>query len=202
MQIPQAEAGETTSQVPYAPLASAEAPQDAPSEGTLWKGAVAGAVAGAAGAFVMEKFQTKALPKIKEWAGLDEQESGESSSSGEESEPATAKAASAIAEPLLGRELEDDEKKIASEASHYTMGITSGIIYGMTAEKMPLATIGFGAGFGAAVWAIADEAVVPALGLSKPPTEYGWKTHAYALASHVVYGVTTESVRRTVRSGL
>jgi len=56
--------------------------------------------------------------------------------------------------------------------------------------------------FGAAVWAIADEGIVPAAGLSKSPTEYPLSIHAYALASHLVYGLTTELVRRTVRKAL
>jgi hypothetical protein len=44
--------------------------------------------------------------------------------------------------------------------------------------------------------------VLPALGLSKPTTEYPLSTHAYALASHLVYGLTTEIVRGAVRGAL
>jgi hypothetical protein len=39
---------------------------------------------------------------------------------------------------------------------------------------------------------------VPALGLSKKPTESPAAVHAYALASHAVYGLTTDLVRRAV----
>ncbi len=52
--------------------------------------------------------------------------------------------------------------------------------------------------FGAAVWLVADDAVVPALGFSKAVTEYPLSTHAYALSSHLVYGLTTDVVRRLV----
>ncbi|MFN2452708.1 MAG: DUF1440 domain-containing protein [Pyrinomonadaceae bacterium] len=72
------------------------------------------------------------------------------------------------------------------------MGATSGAIYGVTAELVPVVTVGAGIPFGAAVWLIADDAAVPALGLSKSPTEYPLSTHAYALASHFVYGLTTD----------
>jgi len=40
------------------------------------------------------------------------------------------------------------------------------------------------------------------LGLKKPPTEYPLSEHAYALASHLVYGLTTEMVRGAVRNVL
>ena len=56
-----------------------------------------------------------------------------------------------------------------------------------------------GAAFGTAVWGGADEIAVPMLGLSKPNAEYPLEAHAQAFAAHIVYGVTTELVRRAVR---
>ncbi len=73
------------------------------------------------------------------------------------------------------------------------------LIYGVAAEIAPISTVGAGLPFGAAVWLVADDIVVPALGLSKPITEFSLSTHAYALSSHLVYGLTTDLVRRTVR---
>ena len=64
------------------------------------------------------------------------------------------------------------------------------------------ATTGAGLPFGAAVWAIADEGIVPAAGLSKSPTEYPPAIHLYAFASHLVFGLTAEVVRRAVRRAL
>jgi len=43
---------------------------------------------------------------------------------------------------------------------------------------------------------------LPLLGLSKGPTEYPLSIHVYALASHFVYGLTAEAVRRAVRNAL
>jgi uncharacterized membrane protein YagU involved in acid resistance len=56
--------------------------------------------------------------------------------------------------------------------------------------------------FGAAVWLIADEGIVPAAGLSKSPAEYPLSIHAYAFTSHLVFGLTAELVRRAMRSVL
>jgi uncharacterized membrane protein YagU involved in acid resistance len=68
------------------------------------------------------------------------------------------------------------------------------------AELVPDVTAGSGMPFGAAVWLAADDITVPAVGLTKWPTEYPLSTHVYALTSHLVYGLTTEAVRRAVRS--
>ena len=82
---------------------------------------------------------------------------------------------------------------------HYAFGASTGAVYGAMAELAPGVTAGSGLMFGAAVWVVADEAIVPALGLSKPPTEYPLSVHAYALSAHLVYGLTAEITRRAVR---
>ena len=41
---------------------------------------------------------------------------------------------------------------------------------------------------------------VPAAGLSGPPSKTPPVTHAYALASHLVFGSVSEGVRRGLRS--
>jgi len=115
---------------------------------------------------------------------------------------AAVRAGNAVAELVFNKKLTKPEKEIAGAMAHYAMGVTSGAIYGAVAEVAPASTAGEGAPFGAAVWLIADEIVVPALGLSKSGKEYPLSTHVYAFASHLVYGVTTEVVRRTVRRAL
>jgi putative membrane protein len=178
-------------------------------QSNLWKGLAAGVIGGLAASFVMEQFQAL-------WTKLAEgdqpaqggrgrqQQNGQQqqSSSGGDEEPANIKAAEAISENLFEHELKKSEKKVAGEAVHYAMGATSGAIYGAMAEVFPVVTAGEGLPFGTAVWLIADDVVVPALGLSKPPTDYPLSTHAYALASHLIYGLTTDLVRRGVRAAL
>lgn len=62
--------------------------------------------------------------------------------------------------------------------------------------------LGLGLPFGAAVWFVADEIALPALGLSKKPTDYPAGVHTKALASHLVYGLSTDLVRKGVRRAL
>ena len=82
---------------------------------------------------------------------------------------------------------------------HYLFGALLGGAYGLLAEYRPEVTKGFGTLFGAATTAL-DEIGVPAAGLSGPPSEFPAATHAYSLASHVVFGGVTEATRRLVRT--
>ncbi|MBA4121745.1 MAG: DUF1440 domain-containing protein [Acidobacteria bacterium] len=116
-----------------------------------------------------------------------------------EDEPANVKAAEGISKAVFDHRLKKSEKEPAGEAAHYAMGAMSGLIYGIASEIAPMTTVGLGLPFGAAVWLVADDVVVPALGLAKPATQYPLSTHAYALSSHLVYGLTTDLVRQAVR---
>ncbi len=153
------------------------------------KGAVAGLIGGLVASFVMSEFQSLLSKLTKE----------EKNSKKKKVEPATTKAAEEISETVFDHKLKKSEKEPAGEAMHYAMGATSGLIYGIASEIAPMTTVGLGFPFGAAVWLVADDVVVPALGLAKPATEYPLSTHAYALSSHLVYGLTTDLVRRAVR---
>ena len=156
--------------------------------GDVVKGAVAGLIGGLVASFVMSEFQSL-LSKLTE---------EEKNSKKKKDEPATVKAAEEISEAVFDHKLKKSEKEPAGEAVHYAMGATSGLIYGIASEIAPMTTVGLGIPFGAAVWLVADDVVVPALGLAKPATEYPLSTHAYALSSHLVYGLTTDLVRRAV----
>ncbi|MGI8811641.1 MAG: DUF1440 domain-containing protein [Pyrinomonadaceae bacterium] len=162
------------------------------SAGDVARGAVAGLVGGLVASFVMTQFQSL-LTAIAETEEKSKKKNGGD-------EPSTVKAAIKISENIFDHDLTKSEKEPAGEVVHYAMGATSGLIYGIAAEIEPIATAGAGLSFGTAVWLFADDIVVPALGLSKSVTEYPLSTHAYALSSHLVYGLTTEVVRRAVRN--
>jgi uncharacterized membrane protein YagU involved in acid resistance len=100
---------------------------------------------------------------------------------------------------VFGHELTPSEKGVAGPVVHYALGTAVGGLYGAVVEVEPELRVGAGLPFGAVFWLVVDEAAVPLLGLSKGPTEYPLSTHVYALASHLVYGLTTDIVRRTLR---
>lgn len=173
------------------------------NERSVWKGAVAGLTAGLVASWVMNQFQT-GLSKASQAVTHNE---AHTSSQRSESEPqggedATMKAAEAISEAVADRRLTKEEKQTAGPVFHYTFGTSIGAAYGALAEIAPRTTTAWGLPFGAAIWLGADEVAVPAFGLSKSPFEYPASTHASALAAHLVYGLTTDLVRRAIRAAL
>jgi uncharacterized protein DUF1440 len=167
-------------------------------EADVLKGLVAGLAGGLLASLVMEQFQFL-WSKISE--GVRRASDGEKPK-GRKRTPATVKAARSISKNVFGKKLPKPQERLAGEAVHYAMGTTSAAIYGAMTEASPITTIGDGLVFGAAVWLLADEVSVPALRLSKPPTKIPMSTHIYGLVSHLVYGWTTEMIRRAVRNRL
>jgi putative membrane protein len=162
------------------------------------KGAVAGAIGGAAGAYTMERFQAwwndmekRAAPRRRAHAIRDAKVKSD--------EPATVKAAERVAKKVLDTELPEELKPVAGEAVHYATGATIGGIYGFVAEIFPPARMFNGLLMGTVVWWTVDNMMVPAQKLGRKPGQTPPSIHAYALASHLVYGFTTEVVRSVVR---
>jgi putative membrane protein len=184
-------------------------------EGDVWKGLAAGVVGGLAAAWTMNQFQAL-LSRLTEGEqrshgaqslqqGTPQQGIGrelQAQGKDQEQDDAAERLGNAISVAASDRELTEREKDIAGTAFHYAMGATSGALYGVAAEMLPEVKVCAGLPYGAAVWAIADEGIVPALGLSKSATEYPLSIHAYAFASHLVFGLTTELVRRALRNAL
>ena len=152
-------------------------------EHSVMSGIVAGALAGLCASYAMNRFQ-EATASVSSKEG------------GEDDDPTTVKAA----ERVVGHPIPKDRKPGAGEKVHYSFGALLGAFYGTVAEIEPRITAGFGLPYGAAVAAIGDEAIVPALGLSGPPWKSPFKTHAYSVSSHLVFGVVLEAARRALRS--
>lgn len=193
-----------------------------PEGSDLFKGAVAGLVAGVAGAWMMTQFQNliKRMEQASEGGQASEgegsspepehagaerssqQAQAEKRQQEQQQQPATVRAAEVVSQRVLGHELTEQEKDYAGPAMHYGFGAAVGTVYGTLAETFPPVTAAGGTLYGTAVWGMADEVVVPATGLSSPPTQHPPSMHLYALAAHLVYGATVEAVRRVVRQVL
>lgn len=149
------------------------------------RGLAAGIAAGLVASLAMDLFQkgwAKAVPMP---------------SSGDD--PATVKAAQKASRAATGEFLAKEDKAAAGQWVHYLFGAGLGGAYGLLAEYRPGVTRGFGSALGAGALLL-DEVAVPAAGLSGPPSDSPPATHAYALASHLVFGSVSEGVRRGLRS--
>jgi hypothetical protein len=171
-------------------------------KGNVAKGAIAGVAGGLAGTWAMNHFQSWWSRTVH---GVEPQSAAGKHDARDwqelaEGQNANELAANAVAERTIGRRLTRDQLKAGATAAHFGFGATMGALYGALWEVSPRTRQMGGAAFGTAVWAAADEVAVPLLGLSRPTTEHPPARHAHAFAAHIVYGVTTEVVRRGVRA--
>lgn len=89
----------------------------------------------------------------------------------------------------------------AGQVVHLAFGSAWGAAYGLLAGTLPSsAGLRGGLAFGAAVWLLSDDILLPAFKLAAWPHHYPLKTHLYALGAHAVYGAavagTFEGLRR------
>jgi hypothetical protein len=175
---------------------------------SIWNGILAGAFAGMAGALAMNQFQRVAAragggrEAPDATIGLPRTGRGPQPAQaiGNASDDATAKVASAVT-AAVGMPLSDPRaKQMAGEFVHLAFAALNGAVYGAAVEMNPRLRAGAGVPFGLAVWALADEGIVPALGLSRSPRETSAGLHAYSFTSHAIYGATTELVRGALRN--
>ena len=160
--------------------ASLRQPSTAPEERSLLKALIAGAIAGAAGTAAKSGVEKIYPPRTH----------------GEAEPPAV------LAEKVAGHDLTPVEKKSATGAIHWTFGIVTGAAYSALTEYYPAASSREGVNFGMTLMAMTHETTLPAMGLSSPPADQTKREKTSEIASHVVYGVVTEAVRRLVRSRL
>ncbi|HTV81728.1 MAG TPA: DUF1440 domain-containing protein [Acidobacteriaceae bacterium] len=175
----------------------------------LVRGLLAGAGAGLAASWAMNVFMAGPGAKLQEVLETEEeqrQEREQEQRRQERGEPkidATMKAADALtATAMGGQHLSPEGKQKGGPIVHYGFGAQMGAVYGGLAEYSGTVRIGLGAGFGTVLFAGADLVAVPALHLSPPLKEFPAKSLATPFAAHLVYGATTELLRRALRAAL
>ena len=86
--------------------------------------------------------------------------------------------------------LDDATKAKLGQAVHFGFGAGWGALYGLVRETLPsLGPVAGILGFGTAVWAIADGAILPAFKLSPPAHHVPWKFAGYLWAAHIAYAM-------------
>jgi putative membrane protein len=172
---------------------------------SLARGILAGMAGGLAAAWVMNDFMTGLGKKLQQSAPSEKEDrqqeaSQEQSQQDQPQEDATMKAADAVAYTATGEHLSHAQKEMGGPIVHYAFGALSGALYGGLAEYSPTVTSGFGTGFAGVLFSTADLLAVPALRLAPSPANQPASAHASPFAAHIVYGITTELVRRALRT--
>lgn len=83
-------------------------------------------------------------------------------------------------------------KRRAGKLVHYGYGGMWGALYGLGMASYPsMATFPIALSYGAAVWMVSDNFIVPMFRLAAWPQRYPVRTHAYAIAAHLAYAAGT-----------
>ena len=167
-----------------------------------WLGAAAGALGGIAGSWAMIAFNHTI--GATEDGERPQQHRRDAASPNEHDgtisdEPATVQVATLAAESVTGRPPGERGKAIGASMVHFLFGAAVGALYGAAVEYRRDTAAWAGLSFGTAVWVAADEVGLPLAGLARNPTDYPTARHLAALGSHLVYGLTAETVRRQLR---
>jgi hypothetical protein len=93
----------------------------------------------------------------------------------------------------LGIRLDARTRPIALQATHYALGMGPGAVYALLRHRIPLLGSGRGVLYGLLLFAANDELMNTALGLAGPPDAYPASSHARGLIGHVALGVVTDA---------
>jgi len=156
-------------------------------DGAVLTNAVKGAIAGAAGVWVMDR--------VGWWMYRNEdphdvRQEIEARVGGQDVAHAMADKLATVA----GTDLQPQQPHPLGLAIHYGLGVAPGAAYAELRERVPAAAAGHGLLYGLALFVLNDEIVAPAIGVASGPGEYPLQAHARGLVSHLVLGVVTDVV--------
>jgi hypothetical protein len=148
---------------------------------------VLGALAGAAGVWVMDRVG---------WAMYDREDPAALAQEDRARAGGRDVAHAMVAKfgEVTGVDVPTGQPSAAGLAVHYGLGMVPGALYGATRNQVPGLRAGYGALYGLGLAVMNDEVAAPLMGVASGPGAYPWQAHARGLASHVVLGVVTESV--------
>lgn len=99
----------------------------------------------------------------------------------------------------LGSNPSPQQIETIGKAVHYMLGIGPAMLYSAFQSRYPMITKGRGALFGTGVFLLHDEGMNPLMGWSAKPTAYPWQAHARGLVAHLVFGLVTDALVRTMK---
>ncbi|MBZ9753372.1 DUF1440 domain-containing protein [Deinococcus sp. HMF7604] len=167
---------------------------------SLLVGAVAGLIGAAVKAKVEPALQTLAeqafppTPAEKKMVGADP--------TGRQDHMPPAEMVEALGEQLTGKTPTKEEKLEGQQVIHYAMGAALGATYSALAAAQPAVTRGLGVPAGAVMYAMTHASAVPATGFQAWPWQLPRSAVVWEAASHLVFSLTTELVRRSLEAAL
>ena len=155
--------------------------------GALARGLVAGAI-GAGGQSLFFKATASLMPKPTKIRAKPEAKA--------QKETSLETVARRTTEGLMQRgPLDVAQKKRAASAVHYLFGAAWGGLYGLLRETTRVSPLLFGA----AVWMLSDNLLLPLFRVAAWPHKYKLSEHHYALHAHFAYGLSTAAAYALLR---
>lgn len=165
------------------------------------RGILAGVAGGLVASWLMNEFIAGPGAALAKAVNTPEENAAAARQNPDDTQDATMKAADRITETVTGgQHLTWSQQKTGGPIVHYSFGALMGGLYGGLAEYSDVFSAGYGTGFGSALFAGADLFAVPTLHLSEPVAKTPTHTLAAPFAAHLVYGASTELVRRLMRN--
>ncbi len=147
---------------------------------------VLGAIAGAAGVWVMDRVGWLMYDREDPAALAQEQRARPGGRD-------VAHAMVAKVGDVTGWEVPREQPNAAGLAVHYGLGMVPGALYAVARREVPALRAGNGALYGSVLFAVNDEAAAPLLGVASGPTAYPWQAHARGLVAHLLLGLATDA---------
>lgn len=156
----------------------------------LIQSTLVGLSAGLISTWIMTKSQGQIKKVQKNFSDDQGEEEREDQDQSQDEDPSTVKLANKVSNVVVQHPIPEKNKPVAGQIVHYGFGASMGALYGALNYKNHRETFASGVAYGVLVWLVADNMLVPLMGLSKSPLNTSMKTHLYALGSHLVYGAS------------
>jgi uncharacterized membrane protein YagU involved in acid resistance len=101
---------------------------------------------------------------------------------------------------VVGNDLKGRSLLNAARVMHFVFAAGLGATYGALAEVTPAVTLGHGTAFAAFEELTGNEWLMPRIGFLRPVHHYPMHERVHSLASHLLWGLVTETVRSRMRS--
>jgi hypothetical protein len=112
--------------------------------------------------------------------------------------PAPAKVGRLLVRRALHRDLPAKDARAVNNLVHWSTGVGWGAVFGLAEGVLGRHAVWYGLPFGAAIWLQSYAVLAPAK-LYQPIWDYDAKTLAKDLSAHLVYGITTAAVLKTLQ---
>ena len=107
-----------------------------------------------------------------------------------------------LAERIIEQPLSPRQERLIERAVHFAFSAGIGALYGLVTEYWPPVTAAGGGAFAVILLGATHESALPALALTEQPQYQSDHEQLSELLTHLIFGLTTEQVRRRLRASL